>query len=72
MKPKFNEISDINIAVGVGKIKIGYNFLLQKKKNEIMECIQLDNIKSLHEFPAVIKADTSLPVHHLQTFQKGQ
>jgi hypothetical protein len=33
MKPKVNEISDINIAVGVGKIKIEYNCLLQKKKN---------------------------------------
>jgi hypothetical protein len=32
MKPKINETSDINIAVGVGKIKIEYNCLLQKKK----------------------------------------
>jgi hypothetical protein len=47
MKPKINEISDINIAVGVGKTKMEYNCLLQKRENEIMECIQLAKIKKI-------------------------
>jgi hypothetical protein len=71
MKTKVNGISDINIAVGVGKIKIEYIAFCKKKESEIMECIQLANIKRLHEVPVGIKADTTLPFHNLQTFQKG-
>jgi hypothetical protein len=72
MKPKANGISDINIAGSVGKIKIEYNAFCKKKtESEITECIQLANIKRLHEVPVGIKADITLPFHNLQTFQKG-
>ena len=36
-----------------------------------MGCIQIANIRGLHEVPVGIKAEMSLPFHHLQTFQKG-
>ena len=37
-----------------------------------MECIQFANIKRLHEVSVGIKADTTLPFHNSQTFQKGR
>jgi hypothetical protein len=36
-----------------------------------MECMQLANLKILHEVPVSIKADTTLPFHNLKTFQNG-